>query len=516
MNRRRPAWLLDALVVALLAAVFVPISIARLVDADEGTYLLVSRLTMEGRLLYHEVHYPQMPLLPHVYGLWMWLFGPSWYAGRVLSSVFAVLLGWLLFRHVARLTADRALGALAALVLASSTLAFAWYSTVKTFALGTLLLFAAYSVLYEPALRRWRYVASGLLLGFATDVRLYVLVIAPLIAASALLGNRRWKDRLLDLAGFLGGLTLALLPNAYYALFDGELFLFNIVGHHMVRSEFGLVGWFAQKLDVVLLLLGLEPSEDILSFQFDMLLVLDVALVATLVRLRERPPLALAVAAVLILASFVPTPVYTQYFTMVLPFMIVTACLFVARARAELAATAPPALRRGFAYLLAAVFAAYVIPAPLEVYRYTADGTSVPGIHFAPDARNWTIPTIRQVGRAVDELMPAGRDVALSFWPGYFVETRTRMIHGLENHFAPLTARAMTADAARRRQLMSYADIIRHLEQRTVPVVVLGNWSNQLLMDGRARYRAALERGGYTVARKFGDTELYTLPRNGT
>src|SRR5438876_5061583 len=48
IDRARPAVVYGWLAV-LLAAVFVPMSLFGLVDGDEGTYLLVSRLVIEGQ-----------------------------------------------------------------------------------------------------------------------------------------------------------------------------------------------------------------------------------------------------------------------------------------------------------------------------------------------------------------------------------------------------------------------------------------------------------------------------------
>src|SRR5207245_9405636 len=70
----RPA-VIYGLLAILMAAVFVPMSLYRLVDGDEGTYLLVSRLVAEGQLPYHDFFYRQMFLLPYVYGAWMQLVG---------------------------------------------------------------------------------------------------------------------------------------------------------------------------------------------------------------------------------------------------------------------------------------------------------------------------------------------------------------------------------------------------------------------------------------------------------
>src|SRR5207247_2352436 len=63
---RAHAAIVYGLLAVLLAAVFVPMSLLRLVDGDEGTYLLVSRLVVDGQVPYHDFFYPQMILLPYV------------------------------------------------------------------------------------------------------------------------------------------------------------------------------------------------------------------------------------------------------------------------------------------------------------------------------------------------------------------------------------------------------------------------------------------------------------------
>src|SRR5437764_13570124 len=68
------------LLILLMAAVFVPISQFRLIDGDEGTYLLDARLVMEGQMLFHDLYWPQMFLTPYIYGAWMkFVVGYSWY-----------------------------------------------------------------------------------------------------------------------------------------------------------------------------------------------------------------------------------------------------------------------------------------------------------------------------------------------------------------------------------------------------------------------------------------------------
>ena len=99
------------LLAALLAAVFVPMSLFRLVDGDEGIVLCSSLgLSPKANCHTNDFYYPQMYLLPYVYGGWMKVVGFSWYAARLLSAVFSVLLGLLVYRQVANLARSRAWG----------------------------------------------------------------------------------------------------------------------------------------------------------------------------------------------------------------------------------------------------------------------------------------------------------------------------------------------------------------------------------------------------------------------
>src|SRR2546422_5987575 len=190
----------------MMALVLVPLSFYRLVDGDEGTYLLVSRLVIEGELPYHDFHYPQMFLLPYVYGAWMKLAGYSWYVARLLSTFFSIALGLLLYRQVAQLARARAWGVLATVIFTFTSLAFGWYTVIKTHALATLLLFAAYAVLSTRS--RWKWVASGLLLGLSVACRLYVIGVVPAFLIEIYLTEKDLKPRLMQAARFAIGLGL--------------------------------------------------------------------------------------------------------------------------------------------------------------------------------------------------------------------------------------------------------------------------------------------------------------------
>jgi len=221
---------------------------------------------------------------------------------------------------------------------------------------------------------------------------------------------------------------------------------------------------------------------------------------------RERPPLASSMAILLILASFVPTPIYTQYFCMPLPFLLVNAVVFCAALTRE---SATPRLR----HLLASLVAVHLLVSPLDLYRYTISGAMVSGISGHDNVTDWRLTTIRAVGRAVDHEVRQDRPFVISFWPGYFVETQAVILPGMENHFALMFSQKVLPREVMRFRLMSYPDLLRHLNQHTVDVVVLGNWTSWTF--NREWIRDQLVQHGYVMKERIASTEIYTLPSDG-
>jgi 4-amino-4-deoxy-L-arabinose transferase-like glycosyltransferase len=489
-------------VALLLAVVFVPMGFVRLVDADEGIYLLNARMTLEGQLPFFDYHYPQMFLLPYVYAGWMGITGPSWYGARLLSALFAVTTGVLLFHLVWRTSRSRTAALLGATLFATSSLAFANLPTVKTYAFATLALFLAYTMV-EIGPPAWRHLAAGVLLGLAIDVRLYLAAVVPVFALAA----ARDAAPRRELGRFGIGLALALAPNAFFYLKDPDVFVFNILGHHAVRSPAGLVGDLLQKVEAVLNMVGINAAFGATSFQFALVLLANLVWLAIGLARRQRPTLAVQIGLVVLLAGLIPTPTYGQYFTIFLPFVVVGAVeLGVAVAR-ELEG-AGGALRRQIAVLAAVLVGAYVAVAPIDVWWFTKGGTIVPGVYSREAVQNWTIPTINAVGRAVDEITPPGARPVLSWWSGYFVETRTQVHPHLSNPNTVYLAPRLAPDQIERYKFMTQQEMDRQIRAREAPVVVLGNW---LPPPAHAPYRNLIVSSGYVLARKIGDTEIYRV-----
>ena len=80
-----------------MLAGFTLTSLSLLVNLDEGYYLTASRFVYQGKIVYRDFFYTQMPLLPYIYGLWLKLFGYSWTSARLLGALISTALGSALF-----------------------------------------------------------------------------------------------------------------------------------------------------------------------------------------------------------------------------------------------------------------------------------------------------------------------------------------------------------------------------------------------------------------------------------
>jgi 4-amino-4-deoxy-L-arabinose transferase-like glycosyltransferase len=456
------AYARSAAVAAAQALVFGPLVAFRFLDGDEGVYAYASRLALHGHVPYRDFFYEQMPLLPYVYGAWIGVFGESWYAARSLSALAAAATGVLLYLHV-----ERRLGvwpALAATCLyALSGLVFGYFTIVKTFALASLFLFAAY-VLVEAGRPRW--LAAGLLVGLAVDTR---LVFAAAIPAFAVLAVRRRA-----LPPFGGGLAAGLVPSVVFLALSPHNFVFDNLRYHGDKTSHGLIGEPGQKLRIAGNLIGFGSADHALGVQFALLLV---ASAAALWLLRGRFAAALAVS--LGVASFLPTPTYVQYFCVVVPYLVLLAV--------ELAVRWPRAALAGLA-------------------AYAAAGA----VALAHDVRTSPLlkPSIGSVERVSDAVQSRTRpdETVLAGSPGYLFGTHAQAVSGYTNQFAPVAAAKVSPREAKRVHVLSEPEIEALILRRVPRLVVERNW---VTSPPFADWDAALRQGRYRLVAVVETARIY-------
>jgi 4-amino-4-deoxy-L-arabinose transferase-like glycosyltransferase len=470
------------------AAFFLPIAVRRFIDVDEGSYVAAATLVLDGAVPYRDFLYVQMPLMPYVYGAWIAVLGESWYTARLLSVLLATGVGLLLYRH-AQTRFGRWPALLGVGLYASSGLVFAWYPTVKTYALSTLLLFGAY-VLVEGrgAGARWRWLGAGLLLGLAVDTRLLFAAAIPAFAWTAARdGAGSVRRRLAPLGS---GLLLGLLPSLALFALDPGRFLFDNLGYHATRSD-GLVADVGQKARVVANLVGVGTPDGGLP-QFLLLLLVAATAALVFLSLDRRIPLALSIAALLGIASLLPTPTYPQYMAATVPFLVITVLELVTRLRVGLPTTSR--VGRAAATVAALWALGYVGLGLADLDRYLTRHA---------DKR---IGPARAAAAFVEARTRPGEAV-LTPWPGYLFGTHAVPVAGLENDFAPHVAAALSADDAQRYRMATITDVERMIREHRTRVVVYKHWVE--VAPPVPDWRGELDRSGYLLIGRPGGVEVY-------
>lgn len=464
---------------------FAAISRRRIIDGDEGVYLLASRLVMEHKLPYLDFFYHQMPALPFVYGPWMKLFGMSWNTGRTLSAIIAAILGTGLFAAVWRGTKKCVAGAFALALFVTHGYVLGWYVTVKTYALSALLLFAAHQLVTTT---RWRHkmILGGIALGLATDVRLYFVALLPIFLIWLYRERKGW----VELVRFGSGLLVALLPNLYFVALSPGAFYFGIFGFHAIRTgRSGLVQDLPQKLQVL--------GDWVADFQTAALLLLGCLFVLLYRTGGPAAWLALHLSLAFAGICLLPSPAYAQYFCAALPMVIFTAVTAVSDALSRL----PPKMRTRMTIVFGTVL---VLSSPIWWRNYAQYFQGVAGM----SSENWRVQRAVEISHAADEYAHPGEPI-ISTWSGYIFESKAAPFPGMENDSRLASAEQLSDKELRRYHIVAERQIAAAIEQGTVKVVIFGHRSSPPGTTPEEGYYSLLGPSGFRLARKIGETDIF-------
>jgi len=489
-------------VVFFLLCFFMFVARHRFVDGDEGFYLLASRLVLAGKTPYLDFLYTQAPLLPYVYGMWMKFMGLTWVSARTFSALLTVALGLAVYGQVCRESGTLLAGLSAVLLFATNTLVFAWYPIAKTYSLAGLFLFLAYAIVsrLSPASSPWWMACGGLLLGLSMDARSYVAGVAP-VFFWWIIRQSETSRRVSNTLWFLAGLAIGIAPSAVLFPLSPDRYLFNNLGYHALRSSAGLIGDLRSKVHIARVVL-VGPDDN--GLQFGMLAAISVAGLVLWRKRRSAAFLAFLIAFVLGLISILPTPTYSQYFCLCMPFLVVSAVC----SASDFFGSAQSASRRRLATLAcAALVVSYLVlgAAGFRDYLFTGE---VIGIKGPADAPNWTLEKVREVSKAIDQVAAPGEAIA-SFWPGYIFESKATPYPGFENNFGSSVSWELTPQERTRYHLISQEDLEAGFAVHVPRIVVQGN--DVLRNDpGHSKLeRSVLQSNGYVLTRTIGDTAIY-------
>jgi len=498
----RTAKLLVVPVVLLQLCFFLFVARHRLIDGDEGFYLLASRLVLEHKVPYLDFFYTQAPLLPYVYALWIKFIEVSWISARVFPGLLTTLMGVLVYLYVCRETQKWIGGVAAVILFASSTLVFAWFPIVKTFSVATLFLFCAYVIVsrFSVTSPRWLIAVAGLLFGLSVDTRSYVVALAP-VFLWWIFRNSETRNRLGHMAWFLGGFIIGIAPSLYLFFASPDLFMFNNLGYHAMRSDGGLIGGVRSKLHVVRsVLFGPEDG----GFQFAILVIIGFVGIF-LLRLRRGASLfAFSIALVLGFVSILPSPPLVQYYSMCMPFLIVAVVCVVN----DYIASQSKHAKRTLALACLVLLVGFIVPSVFSLRRYLVTGWGVIGIKNTSDAPNWTLDRVSAVSRAIDQVALPKEEIA-SFWPGYIFESHADPYPGFENNFGFIVAPKVTADQRARYRIIYRPEMEADFGAHVPRIAVVGN---QGIWGGAPRVpacEALLRLNGYAVSQTIGATSIF-------
>jgi hypothetical protein len=327
---------------------------------------------------------------------------------------------------------------------------------------------------------------SGLLLGLGIDTRLYVLAVGPLFLLWVF-PNRRTA------LSFASGLVVAMIPNLYLLAAAPESYVFENIGYHAIRDDAGLIGNFRQKFEI----LSQLPA----GSEFIGLLILSAVLILLFGVRANAAIRALATSAVLILTCLLPTPTFTQYFCIAVPFLIVAGVYAATIALARLATLD----RRRVTALYAALFVACVVCSKAQYAQYL-EGT--PGINLV----NWKWETAAAVSEAINEVAP-DREPVLTSWPGYIAGSKAEPFSGTENHFGVAASARLSPAQLSRFHIISEKQIEEAIASHAVRIVAVGDELAPPGITPNPPYRKLLTTAGYREIRNFGDTSIWKAQR---
>jgi hypothetical protein len=336
-------------------------------------------------------------------------------------------------------------------------------------------------------------------LGLSVDTRSYVVALAPVLVWWILRENGK---RLVCLLWSLGGFVVGTIPSLILFIASPAAFLFNNLGYHALRAgDAGLIGDWQDKLTVVAATFGGRFT----GFQFSVLVLTCIAMFITRRMKRQASLLAFVIAVVLGFVSLLPTPASMQYFSMIIPFLIVAAVCSASDYLTSLQTEHALRIARTACVALMVCFVGFAFP---SFRQYLFTGHKVPGVLGPRDAPNWTLAQVTTVSSAIDNLASPGEQV-ISFWPGYLFSSHADPYPGYENDFGLYVARRLPLEKREKYHILTGSDMMATLEQHRARLVVVGNQGEHV---GGPDPHAAADQArlnDYVLVRTVGDTTIY-------
>ena len=478
----------ELLSLILLSPYFFILSSARIIARDEGFYLMAMRMIREGKEIYSDFFYPQMPFLPYFYEKALYFFDINWNNTRVLTAILATTLGVLIVNTVRRRIGVKP--AAAAFVLYGwSNFALAWYSVSQTYLLSTIFLFITYLTLSESKQRNIFIIIAGISFGLAVQSRLFFAGLLPILLLYIFFQEKSFKKILI----FIASCLLSATPSILLLIRDYDVFYFNNLGYHLTRSTNTLAENLNNKAKILGVITGFRISEKFAAWQLP-LLVYSSLIIGLFVSIKHKLSLAFLLVLGLIILNFLPNPSYVQYFATIIPFAILST-LHINKLVSN------RSVLTGLALIYLTV---YAYDFKEDLFKYTTTGEGVIGINNKENAKHWSINNLKKITDEVNQHCDA-RKTILSYWPGYTVESKCKIFPGTENHFGVLAASRITAETANRYKIISKDSLKEQISLGTPNLILLGKHDLR-----RRKLIELIETAGYRLITQKYNIHLYT------
>lgn len=497
------------IVIAIAGGLFFFVSQHRLIDGDEGYYLMASKLvTEQHRFPYLDFFYTQAPLLPYAYGLWLSLAGETWFSARLFAAVLTWLTCLLVSLHVYRETRSVTASVTAIILFTSCTLVFAWFPIAKTYSLTALVMFSAFTIITLKGTmdRPLLLIISGLMLGIGVSTRLYISGLLPVFIFwiyTRSVTSSKYVNNIWLLVGFVIGI----LPCITLFIASPDVFMFNNLGFHLIRSDYGFLSGLSQKLSILYEVLLKRQDNGI---QLTALFAISIFTLWIKKKGTASVHLALWIAVLAGAISLLPTPTFPQYFSICAPFLIVSAVC----GTTDYVRSLDTRFRtRTAAIALAVAAAVFIVSAAPSFRRYLYHGGII-GTWDPADHVNWTLASATQVSAEIDRMTAPGEQV-VSFWPGYVFPTHATPFPHFENDFGWMVADKLPPDRRAKYKIESRTEIGKLFAAHETKLVVVGNQTNGGYGPA-GDYTGLLAEDGYSEAKKIYGTSVFMYsPTNG-
>ncbi|MCB0318795.1 MAG: glycosyltransferase family 39 protein, partial [Bdellovibrionales bacterium] len=434
--------------------------------------------------------YPQTPLFPYLYGIWCKFAGFTWESARALSAIFSILIGIILFKFL-KSKSSKIIASILFLVFTFSGMNIAWLVTIKPYGTSAFLILILYILMEKKITRPLQIVFIGFIIGLLFNIRSYLVVIGLIPSFLIFLSKEQFSTKLKQFLLLAFGAFLTLLPHIYWILKDFDVYYFNNIGFHLMRSEDSSAELAQGKLNVLYYLLGINSNIKFEGFQFSILVWSWIICFLQSVLKKKLPSLAWFFCLLIFIISFVPSPAWLQYFSVALPLLII--CFY------ELIKEWPATIKLSSCIALL-LYTTYT--GSIDFNSYTNTGEGVHGI-YETNLEASRIKNIDQISKKIDEYVSPG-DKVVSVWPGYLFESHAEIYPGMENQFWIRVENQLNDDQAKRYRVMTLRALQEVVRKQQVKLLII-----DLHKAGRFFPRKILQKSGYKEIAKLHNVLFY-------